>query len=71
MKKKIVVEYFGGTHLVAKKLRITGSAVSQWDVIIPERAALKLDRITNGALKYDPTLYSKPHAPDTQHTEVE
>ena len=70
MKKKLVIDYLGSVALVAKKLNITGGAVSQWGEIIPERSALKLERITNGALKYDPTLYSKSHTPNTQH-EVE
>ncbi|ERT10271.1 Cro/CI family transcriptional regulator, partial [Photorhabdus temperata] len=33
--------------------------VSQWKNIIPERAALKLNKITNGKLKYKPALYNK------------
>lgn len=67
----MVITHFGGTHKVAKVLGITGSAVSQWEEIIPERAALKLERITNGALKYDPTLYSNSHAPEPKHSGVE
>lgn len=67
MLKAIVVKHFTSNRAIAKLLSISPQAVGQWNAIIPERAALKLERITNGALKYDPALYSGSHAPDTQH----
>lgn len=70
MLKAMVVNHFPSNRAIAKALGISPQAVGQWETIIPERAALKLERITNGALKYDPKLYSQSHAPDTQHTDA-
>jgi hypothetical protein len=60
MKKVEVIKYFQNPTGVANKLRMTVGAVSQWGDVIPEKQALKLDRITNGELKYDPELYAAP-----------
>lgn len=70
MLKATVINHFPSNRAIAKVLGISPQAVGQWEDIIPERAALKLERITEGALKYDPTLYNKSHAPDTQHTDA-
>ncbi|EDC5754092.1 hypothetical protein GAT45_18775, partial [Salmonella enterica] len=32
-------------------------SISAWREIIPERAAFKLERITEGSLRYDASLY--------------
>jgi len=39
-------------------LSSTGS-VSQWKEIIPEKQAMRLERITGGKLVYDESLYEK------------
>lgn len=59
MYKSDAVAYYGTQEKLANTLRIKQGAVSQWDEIIPEKQAMRLERITNGALKYDPTLYAK------------
>ncbi|MDE9591077.1 Cro/CI family transcriptional regulator [Xenorhabdus bovienii] len=59
MFKDDAVRFFGSQRAIAEKLKLSDSAISQWKTIIPERAALKLSRITNGKLKYKPYLYSK------------
>ncbi|MDE9467509.1 Cro/CI family transcriptional regulator [Xenorhabdus bovienii] len=59
MKKNEVLRYFNTVNSVAKAIGITSSAVSQWSQTIPERAALRIEKITNGALKYDAELYKK------------
>lgn len=69
MKKAIIVEYFHSNRAIAKVLGVTPQAVGQWRDIVPERVALKLERITNGALKYDPSLYGYSHASEPKHTD--
>jgi DNA-binding transcriptional regulator YdaS (Cro superfamily) len=59
MQKSVVINYFGNQTKVARKLNISDASVSEWGEIIPEKQALRLERITNGALQYDPTLYKK------------
>lgn len=59
MKKTTAVRYFGKAKLLADALNISSGSVSQWGEIIPEKQALRLERITDGALKYDPALYKK------------
>lgn len=59
MLKKMVVKYFDTQEKLATTLNIKQGAVSQWGEIIPEKQAMRLERITNGALKYDPALYAK------------
>ncbi|MDC9607182.1 Cro/CI family transcriptional regulator [Xenorhabdus griffiniae] len=59
MLKDEAIKFFGSQRAIAEKLNVSDAAVSQWKEIIPERAALKLNKITNGKLKYKPNLYSK------------
>ncbi|CDH01166.1 Cro/CI family transcriptional regulator [Xenorhabdus bovienii] len=59
MFKYEAIKFFGSQRIIAEKLNVSDAAVSQWKNIIPERAALKLSRITNGKLEYRPNLYSK------------
>ncbi|ENN8378276.1 Cro/CI family transcriptional regulator [Providencia rettgeri] len=59
MIKEDVIKYFGSQRAVAEKLNVSDAAVHYWKNIIPEKAALKLSRITAGKLKYQPELYSK------------
>ncbi|MBR2252264.1 MAG: Cro/Cl family transcriptional regulator [Neisseriaceae bacterium] len=57
MYKQEVIEYFGSKTKTAKALGITHSAVCYWKEIIPELSAIKLEKMTQGALKYDENLY--------------
>jgi len=41
-------------HKAANSLGITRSAVSQWDEIVPETSAYKLESLTGGKLKAVP-----------------
>jgi len=59
MHKGTVVDYYGGISKTAVALGVTHSAVCQWGEVIPEKQALYIERITNGKLKYDASLYSK------------
>ncbi|RAW92446.1 MULTISPECIES: Cro/CI family transcriptional regulator [unclassified Photorhabdus] len=62
MFKDDAIKFFGSQRSIAEKLNLSDAAISQWKNIIPERAALKLNRITNGKLKYKPELYNKAAA---------
>ncbi|EMD2987277.1 Cro/CI family transcriptional regulator [Salmonella enterica] len=60
MLKSEVIAFFGGRGgmgKVAVLLGISYGAVNQWSEIIPKCAALELEKITNGALKCDLSVY--------------
>ncbi|MGP1572967.1 Cro/CI family transcriptional regulator [Aggregatibacter segnis] len=57
MLKKDAIKYFGTARKLAKTLRISSAAVSQWGEVIPEKNAYKLQFITKGKLKIDLNLY--------------
>lgn len=59
MLKKTVIKYFGNQLKVAEALELTRGSVSQWGDVIPEKQALRIEKLTNGTLKYDPALYTK------------
>ncbi|QGU17560.1 hypothetical protein GNG27_14705 [Leclercia sp. 119287] len=59
MLKGIVVNYYGGISKTAVALGVTHSAVCQWGVVIPEKQALYIERLTKGKLKYDSSFYHK------------
>lgn len=58
MQKSEVIEYFGGVVKTATALKIKHPAVSRWHEIIPEKQAMKIEKISGGELKYDPNLYT-------------
>lgn len=57
MNKSKVTQYFGGVCKTAEALGISHSSVCQWSALIPKGAALELEKITNGALKCDLSVY--------------
>lgn len=57
MRKNTVISYFKSGVNTAKALNISKASVSGWGEIIPEKQALKLEKITNGKLQYDSSLY--------------
>lgn len=57
MNKSDAMSFFGSQKKLSEALGITHSSVSQWPDRIPEKQALKLDRMTNGKLKYDESDY--------------
>lgn len=59
MFKSNVVAFYKNQSGVAAALGIKPGSVSQWGNIIPEKQAFRLEKLTNGALKYDPDLYAK------------
>ena len=60
MYKSDVVKHFGGIQKTTIALGISHPAVCRWGEVIPEKQAFVIERITDGALKYDATLYQKP-----------
>lgn len=62
MLKSKVLSYFDNRAVdVAKACNVSSASVSQWGDIIPEKNALKLEKLTNGALVYDASMYEKKH----------
>ncbi|CNK98652.1 Cro/CI family transcriptional regulator [Yersinia aldovae] len=59
MNKKDVVKFFGGVVNTATALGIKHPAVCRWGAIIPEKQAMKIERMTHGELKYDPAMYQR------------
>ncbi len=59
MYKSTVIAHFGNIATLAKILGITSPSISQWGDVIPEKQALKLERLTDGALEYNSVLYAK------------
>ncbi|WJV61090.1 Cro/CI family transcriptional regulator [Pectobacteriaceae bacterium C52] len=57
MYKTDAIKYFGNLTKLAEAAGVKLPSASAWGEIIPERRAARLERITNGALKYDPALY--------------
>jgi hypothetical protein len=60
MKATTALDFYKTQQVLAAALGITQAAVSKWGEIIPEKQALKLDRITGGQLKYDASFYAAP-----------
>lgn len=61
MYKDLVIKYFGGVVKTAEALGIRHPAISRWGVVIPEKQAMRLERITKGVLRYEPKLYAEHH----------
>ena len=59
MYKNDLIKNFLSVKNVADALGLKGPAVSQWPEIVPELQALRIDWITNGAVKYDPVIYDQ------------
>lgn len=59
MRKSDVINYFGGVCKTAEALGIKHPSVSEWPEIIPEGRAYQLEKITNGKLKVDVSLYQR------------
>jgi DNA-binding transcriptional regulator YdaS (Cro superfamily) len=65
MHKEMAVAHYGSQIKLAQVLGISSSAVSFWGSIIPEKQAMKLERITGGDLVYNPALYLPNEMPST------
>ncbi|HCD7554181.1 TPA: helix-turn-helix domain-containing protein [Citrobacter farmeri] len=56
---KKVVEFFGSKTAIARALGISQVAVTRWGEAVPEKRAARLERLTGGALKYEPSFYEQ------------
>jgi len=63
MKKSDAINYYGSAAELAKMLKITESAVSQWGDTIPQGRAYQIEVVTGGALKADPAPTSGQRRP--------
>lgn len=59
MKKSDVIKHFGSVKDLAEKLGVTDVAVYKWEEIIPKGRAYELEKLTEGKLQVDPSLYQK------------
>ncbi len=57
MLKDDAINFFGSKTKLAEAAGVSQASVSRWGHVIPERRAARLERLTNGELKYDPALY--------------
>lgn len=63
MKAADVIQHFGRSkQATASALGITRSAVAQWDDIVPEQVAWKVQILTGGVLRVDPAIYEARRA---------
>lgn len=61
MNKSSVVEFYGSQRAIALAIGLSDQAVSQWSELIPKGAALELEKLTDGALKCDLSMYKGRH----------
>ena len=59
MLKSAVKTHFGTLDAIAEAIGITKSAVSQWPDTVPQGAAYKLQFVTGGKLRVDPSMYPR------------
>jgi hypothetical protein len=59
MKKRDVINHFGGEVKTAAALGLTRQAVYQWADPIPERLAYQIQVMTGGILRVDPSVYAR------------
>lgn len=57
MLTKDVIDFYGTKIAVARALGISPSAVTQWQEIVPEKQAYRIQILTGGKLKINPCLY--------------
>ncbi len=50
MKTKDAISYFGNKCSLARALKLSKSAISQWPENVPELRAYQIERLTNGVL---------------------
>ena len=57
MNKQQIIDHFGSVIKTAKALGVTHQAVYAWKDPVPERIALKAERLSGGKLRYLENLY--------------
>lgn len=65
MKKKSVIKHFttpgtaDGVRRLAEALGVTTQAIYKWPDKVPELSAIEIDRLTDGAVRYNRRNYGK------------
>ncbi|MGT7476787.1 Cro/CI family transcriptional regulator [Escherichia coli] len=59
MFKSDVINFYGTKAKVAKAAGVDPSAVSQWQELVPEGRAMRLQEASGGELLYDPKVYDE------------
>ncbi|ELY1862423.1 TPA: Cro/CI family transcriptional regulator [Serratia marcescens] len=59
MYKSEAIKHFGNLTKLAQAAGVKLPSASAWGELIPEKRAARLERLTEGALKYDPALYQQ------------
>lgn len=54
-----VIQFFGSKSAAARALEISQVAVTRWGELVPEKRAVRIERLTGGVLKYDPAIYDQ------------
>jgi hypothetical protein len=57
MLKITALDHFKSEPAIARALKISRTAVYKWGDVIPEGSAYKIESITGGVLRVDPSLY--------------
>ena len=60
MLKTTALDYYKTATALAEALGISVAAVSQWETVVPEGSAYKLESLTKRALRVDPKVYGGP-----------
>jgi DNA-binding transcriptional regulator YdaS (Cro superfamily) len=60
MKTQDAIEHFGSAAALARAVNITRAAVSQWGELVPLASAVRIEKLTNGALTLDLEAYRQP-----------
>ncbi len=60
MKKEEAIRYLGSAAELARILKISEAAVSQWGEIIPQGRAYQIESLTGGELKVNQADYANP-----------
>lgn len=56
---EVVFNFYGTKAKVAKAAGVDPSAVSQWQELVPEGRAMRLQEASGGELLYDPKVYDE------------
>jgi transcriptional repressor of cell division inhibition gene dicB len=60
MLKETAIAHYGSMAKLARALKITVQAVSDWGNLVPEGRAYQIQILTKGAIKVDRKAYIKP-----------
>ena len=57
MNKQAAIDYFGSVKDLAEALNISTQAIYKWPDRVPELQAMRIDRLTEQRLRFDPADY--------------